>query len=314
MEFKLNFDVPQSELQLSHKDSIVLIGSCFSDEMSSYFQKSGFKVESNSFGTIFHPDPIARSLKLSLDDSIKAELFERDGLFFSWSSAGKIYGNSEEELKQEVISRRQKLRTSLKNASVLVVTFGTAWGYRHVELDRVVANCLKAPAKTFQKELSSISNLQEQWNSTIEALKEFNSSLKIIFTVSPVRHKKDGLVENNRSKARLIELVHALTKQEGVSYFPAYEILIDELRDYRFYASDFVHPSKEAVEYVWEKFADFAISPDAMDIAKKVKGLHRELEHKSLYPESAEDKERLERAYQRKEELLRQHPEITFHQ
>jgi len=314
MEFKLNFDVPQSELQISHKDSLVLMGSCFSDEMSAHFQKSGFNIESNSFGTIFHPEPIARSLTPSLDDSTEVEVFERDGLFFSWCSAGKVFGSSEEELRKEVLSRRQKLKASVKNASVLIVTFGTAWGYRHVELDRIVANCLKAPAKTFEKELSNVSDVLAQWNSTIESLKKINSSLKIVFSVSPVRHKKDGLVENNRSKARLIEVVHALTKHEEVSYFPAYEILIDELRDYRFYANDLVHPSKEAVAYVWEKFNDFAIAPEAQDLAKKVRNLHRELEHKSLYPESEEDKTRLSQVKQKKDELLARHPEITFQQ
>ena len=147
----------------------------------------------------------------------------------------KIYATNEDELRDKIITLRNRLHDKLSKASLLIVTFGTAWGYRHKSTNRIVGNCHKAPSSDFAKVLTNESEMLEKWSALIEKLRSMNPALNIIFTVSPVRHSKDGLINNNRSKARLIELSHRLTNLENVFYFPSYEIVNDELRDYRFF-------------------------------------------------------------------------------
>ena len=312
MEFKLDFAIPEAVLQTSHKDSIVLLGSCFSDEMSGKLSAAGFSVLANPFGTLFHPVALVNVLNASLDESTSVDVLERDGLFFSWDSAGRIYGHSEVELIERITKTRTTVKKAIGEADLLVITFGTAWGYRHADLDKLAGNCHKAPASTFTKELSLLQPMAENWMKLLDRLHAFNPELKVVFTVSPVRHKKDGLIENNRSKARLIELVHWLTEEAEVHYFPAYEILIDELRDYRFYAKDLIHPSEEAIQYIWERFQRFALTPEAQELGRRVVSIRQSLEHKSLHPGSTADQERLKRAEQRRDELLAAHPELAW--
>lgn len=312
MEFKLNFEIPKSDFDLTHKDSIILIGSCFSDEMAGHFSNSGFKVESNTFGTLFHPAAIANVLNSSIDRAKHVNIFERDNLYFSWDSASKVYGLTEDELKSNVLDLRESFRYKLLNARLLIITFGTTWGYRHKSLNSIVGNCHKAPASEFERELSEIDELLAEWKKMIAKLNEFNPNLKIVFTVSPVRHEKDGLVDNNRSKARLIELAHALCEFENVSYFPSYEILIDELRDYRFYAEDLVHPNKLAIEYIWNKFSDTFFTDDTLKLIEEIKSIKTALAHKSLHPDSVVNQERIIAIEKKKAELLARNPDVCF--
>ena len=220
-----------------------------------------------------------------------------------------LYGTTKKELEKKVLDCRKELKQSLINAKLLVVTFGTAWGYRHIEQDHIVGNCHKAPAKVFQKELTSIQELKLQWEEILIKLHEVNPDLEIMFTVSPVRHKKDGLVDNNRSKSRLIELVHSL---ENCHYFPSYEILIDELRDYRFYSEDMVHPSREAISYIWDKFREAVFIDDTIDLMKRVAQNHALLEHKSLHPETVKDKQRIQNAVEERRKLSALYPKIIW--
>lgn len=312
MNFKLNFDVPKSDLNLTHKDSIVLVGSCFSDEMAVKFKSEGYTVLDNPFGTLFHPEAIANQLKAALNESKEISIFQREDLFFSWDSASKLYGKSAEALIDKVMAERNGLRTELKHAKVLVITFGSAYGYRHKALNCIVGNCHKASANQFEKELSSVESLSKTWLSTIKKLEAHNPNLKIIFTVSPVRHVKDGLVENNRSKARLIELTHQLTQETNCSYFAAYEILIDELRDYRFYSSDLVHPSAEAVNYIWDKFSESVFSDTTQALNAQISQVNRELSHRTLHPDSLADTKRIKAVQEKKETLSKTHPNICW--
>lgn len=312
MEFKLNFEIPKSELLLTHKDSIVLIGSCFSDEMAGNCLNSGFNNESNTFGTLFHPTAIANVLNASINRENQINLFKRDNLYFSWDSAAKVYGSTEYELKSNVLALRESFRDKLLNAKLLIVTFGTSWGYRHNSLNSIVGNCHKAPSSEFERELSGSAELYEQWSDLLLRLKKFNPSLKIVFTVSPVRHAKDGLIENNRSKARLIELVHSLCEVENVSYFPSFEILIDELRGYRFYAEDLVHPNKLAIEYIWNKFSEAFFNDDTRKLIEEVRSIKTALAHKSLHPDSVVNQERLLAIEKKKAEFLGKHPEVCW--
>ena len=320
MDFHLTFSISTAAFKIQHGDRIALLGSCFSDSMQAHFSRSGFDVLSNPFGTIFHPAALANCVELSLNDSKEPRIFQRGDLYFSWDSASAIYGKSESEVRAMVDAQRAVFAEYLQSAKCLLITFGTAWGYELIEQNfhgtpdqqSVVANCHKMPAINFQKKLMSVAEEWTRWQTLILALKAVNPELHLIFTVSPVRHKKDGLVENNQSKARLIELVHRLVESIDAQYFPAYEIVIDELRDYRFFKEDRVHPTDEAVSYVWKRFEETYFSASTQELAKNVRQIHLARAHKSLHPESAESVHHEQATDARMKELMARHPEVHF--
>lgn len=312
MKLKLDFTIDKSHIEFSYHDSALLIGSCFSDEIGQHFLKNGFRAEINPFGTLFHPTAIANVLKASIEESTDVSVYHRDDLFFSWDAASKVYAYSEAELIQKIIETRQKLRAQLLQSRLLVITFGTAWQYAISETSEVVGNCHKAPQNLFSKALMPVDEMHAQWQPLIAQLKTLNPTLEIVFTVSPVRHIKDGIVENNRSKSRLIELAHTLVNVNQLNYFPSYEILIDELRDYRFYQSDLVHPSDEAVNYVWKSFAHCMVHPETLELMSQRSRILGVLNHSSLHPESNADIEGKNKAMMELELYKGKYPEVGW--
>lgn len=312
MKFKLDFDFSSLKQPFKHGDEFLLIGSCFADEMEPSFVKSGFKTVSNPFGTLFHPLAITHILNQTLNASEEISFLERNGVFFAWEAGAKVFGYSEDELKNKIRNKREDLKRSIKSASCVLLTFGTAWGYVHNELDRVVGNCHKVHPTMFNKSLSTVDEMTDALNSVIEKLKEVNPTVQVILTVSPVRHIKDGLIENNRSKARLIETVHKLSEKENVSYFPAYEIVMDELRDYRFFKSDLVHPTKDAVNYVWDAFEQFSFHESTCKVMQQVRGVNQSLEHKSLHESSEDHQTHIKKSLERKESISNQFPAVFW--
>ena len=197
MEFKLNFNINPADFNVKHGDGVVLLGSCFSDSMTSHFQYAGFDVLSNPFGTLFHPLAISNTIGSSLSDSKEVIVLKREDVFLAWDCGSKVFGYSEEELISKVIEERINLKNQLSKAKLLVVTFGTAWGYRRYEeikLNRVVGNCHKEPASSFLGQMFGTDEMFESWLSLIGELKKLNPKIEIVFNVSPVRHKKDGLI------------------------------------------------------------------------------------------------------------------------
>lgn len=312
MNFHLNFPIPKSTVEIQHGDKIALIGSCFSDSMSKFFNKSGFEVNTNPFGTIFHPTALASCLQNVLNDSEKVDLVQRKDLFFSWDSAESIVGSSEIELIEIVFAKRKEFKEYLKSAKLLVITFGTAWGYHHLEIDKIVGNNHKMPASLFSKRLMEQEQECNKWEYIVKRLKGLNPELNVVFTVSPVRHAKDGLVNNNRSKSRLIELVHSVIDEADADYFPSYEIVMDELRDYRFFKECRVHPTDEAVKYVWNRFEETYFSEETKNLAQKVRNLHRTFDHRSLHPDSADTKRHLEVSDEKLSMLRKEQPEVWW--
>ena len=240
-------------------------------------------------------------------------MLKRDDLFFSWDASSKIYASSEEELTSTVRQLREKLKTDLADAKLLIITFGTAWKYTHKELHITVGNCHKEQKSQFDKTLASFVSMEESWQRLLKKMEVQFPNLQVLFSVSPVRHAKDGLVENNRSKARLIELVHSLVEKNGnCSYFPAYEIVIDELRDYRFYSEDLVHPNSQAINYIWERFSASSMSFETKVLLKIIRKIKATLSHKSLHPNSKVNSQRLDIAIADKERLLQEHPFLKW--
>lgn len=308
MEFQLQFNLPNSDFKVQHGKPVVLIGSCFSEELVLPLSGAGINVLGNPFGTLFHPIAIAKLIQHSIDDIENERLFSRDCSFYSWDLSTKLLGNSEEELLQNIKEQQEHFLSYLKKAQLLVVTFGSAFGYRLKSDGELVANCHKMPKGLFDKELSSIQEMKQYWLETLKKIKRVNPTINILLTVSPVRHKKDGLVENNRSKARLLELTHQLTEESSACYFPSYEIVNDVLRDYRFFKRDLVHPNELAVEYVWDQFKTTYFDENAINIANQVEQYYRFANHKV----TDKEKQAIHSAQvqRKKVELKQRYPEI----
>lgn len=310
--FFIDCPIQKASFSLKHGDGIVLQGSCFSDEMLVKFSETGHHVSGNEFGTIFHPSMIAHNLLNLFAESSHERILQRDDLFLSYDASSSIVAYSEEELKNKLVNTRLKMKENISNAKLLMVTFGTAWGYELAETDELVANCHKQPSSLFNKFLSSPYEMVQDWILTIEKLRILNPELQIVFTVSPVRHIRDGIVGNNLSKARLLEVVHQLVLEPNCHYFPSYELLIDVLRDYRFYASDKVHPSSEAVQFIWEKLEHTYFSEDTMHLNKEVKALKEAEQHRGLFPESEGFKKHQAITKEKITKLVRDFPQIKW--
>jgi len=270
MKLILESKLPKGELEISHQSSLMSIGSCFADSVGKELDKDGFDIEINPLGILF--DPI--SIRTAVDEEQESLFLERDLSYYSLGFHSSIYGESEIEIKEKIAFKRLLFREKLEKAEVLFVTFGTSWVHKHLETDSFVANCHKLPAEQFNKELIDLDSERENWSKLINKWAEINPNLKIVFTVSPVRHSKNGLHENNVSKALLHLLVHSMVdKFDNVFYFPSYEIVLDELRDYRFFNQDLVHPTQQAIDYVYEKFSESYYSnktKEACNIKRKL--------------------------------------------
>ena len=278
--FKLTFNIPESKKKINLKDPILLIGSCFSDEIGEKLTQSKFKVLSNPFGTIYNPYSIFRLLK---NEAEKNDLVESQGVYYHWDSHGVVSGLSKAEASALFENRVNETQAFFKQTKYLVITLGSAIVYE-VDNQKIVANCHKVPQSQFSKRFLSRKEITEQFASLYVNLVP---DLHIIFTISPVRHIRDGLVENNRSKSILINAVHEIVETyENVSYFPSFEIVMDELRDYRFFKPDMIHPSDEAIHYVWKRFIETYFDEESKTFLEEWGKLTAAIRHKPFQPKS----------------------------
>lgn len=310
--FMLSFEIPKSEREIDFTDTILLIGSCFSNEIGEQFVQSGFNAYTNPFGIAYNPLSIANQLVKSIDLTSSCSIFSSKGKYLDWESAGIYAANTKEDLQVILVETRQLLHDKIIAASCLFITLGSAYAYRLKENNRVVANCHKQPAYLFTKELLEFEVMKDTWVETIQKIKRLNPNITICFTVSPVRHVKDGIIENNRSKARLFELITYLEAIEKITYFPSYEIVVDELRDYRFYKADTIHPSSEAIQYVWERFSQAYFSPSTIELLSKVQAIRKAEQHRFLAADSTESLIHMEETKRKKEELSKLNPSIIW--
>jgi len=288
MRWSIDFPIPASSFPISHSSKVLSLGSCFAQTIGSKMQAVKFAALINPFGTLFHPLNLADLLKQVLDQAAMNPdgVVEREGVFVHYAAHSDIKGRTCAELEENYTLQLIRLHHSLKEASHLVLTLGTAWIYQHKEFGRV-ANCHKQAAALFEKKLSSLEEMATDLREVLEKMLQVNPNLKIILTLSPVRHTKEGISENQLSKSLLRVLCAQLEQQlEPVTYFPAYEILLDELRDYRFYKSDLVHPSEEAETYIWEKWQQFSFSTETQRKVVEIQKIQLELAHRSFNPDS----------------------------
>ncbi len=288
MELSTQVNIATSFPKIDHAQKILAMGSCFIEHMGGRLQKHGFDIQLNPFGILYHPLGILNGLSRILqNESIRAEeLHLYQERWHSWSHHGSFSDLGKNSALQLMNRSFDLARESINSLDWLIITFGTTYGYQ-LKDGTLVANCHKYPADHFNKVLSNPKELIDQWIEFIPLLKAANPSLNILITVSPIRHKKDGLIENNRSKARCLLLAEAVINEfDYCHYFPSYEIQLDELRDYRFYEEDLVHPNNLAQDYIWEKFSAHLFDNETEKLNREIYNLRLAAAHRPFHPTS----------------------------
>lgn len=257
MKFTTSFDIARLDKAIDHDSSIVLLGSCFSQNIGDKLIYYGFKTMINPFGVIFNPHSMAVLVEKSLSESFtKNDVQEH----YSYLAHSLLNGINPTVTFSNLTHAGDQLKTRLKGATHFIITLGTAWIYELAATRLIVANCHQQPQKLFNKRLLDFEEITSSLQQMESSIYKMNPNAQIIYTLSPVRHTKDGIIENARSKARLHEALQQQCEQDKNYYFPSYEILMDELRDYRFYAQDMIHPNETAVDYVWSRFRESVLN------------------------------------------------------
>ncbi|MFM9944591.1 MAG: GSCFA domain-containing protein [Bacteroidia bacterium] len=287
VSFSLKFPIEPFKI-ITEKSEILMFGSCFTEHIGNKLLSTGFKTTINPFGILFNPISLANAIKRISQKEIynNAELLKNhEDRFVSFDHHGRFSGNDADKVIEEINDSLIEANKSLKSSNCIFITLGSAWVYRHIIQNRVVANCHKIPNSEFKKKLLDIDTIVNSLTNVINEIREINADIKIIFTISPVKHLRDGVVENQQSKATLILAMADIlkNKKREVYYFPAYEIVTDELRDYRFFETDHAHPNQMAIDYVWERFVETCFTPKAIEKSAEAENLIKALNHKPLY-------------------------------
>lgn len=282
MNFRTPITIDTNEI-LSLESGVVSLGSCFSENISHRIKKisaSTSKVLVNPFGVLFNPNSIAGFLNMYEEGDLSKSVIKKGEAYYSLLAHSAVFEKTKDELISELLNQQKALKSSLENSNILIITFGSAWYYHHRSTSLHVANCHKIPNKEFDKRMLSASEIIDSYQEIFGRLKEVNPELNVLLTVSPVRHWKDGYRENTVSKANLHLAVNELCKTEYCHYFPSYEIQMDELRDYRFYKEDMLHPSEQAIDFIWEKFKTTCYSTSDNKRIQEIEKINRFAEHR----------------------------------
>lgn len=288
MQFRTNITIDKNDSPINYESKIMSIGSCFSENIGNLLNHYKFDTTVNPFGILFHSTAIKSVIKNAIKNKVytESDVFYHNELWHCFEAHSKLSHSSKETLISFLNKATLHTNNKLQAATHLVITLGTAWVYKHKKTTQIVANCHKVPQKEFSKQLLSVTEIRNDLLQIIQLAKRINPELHFVFTVSPVRHLKDGFIENQQSKAHLLTAVHQVLKVENTSYFPSYEIMMDELRDYRFYKEDMLHPNSTAINYIWEKFVNSFIDAAAIPILKEVEAVQKALQHKPFNPNS----------------------------
>lgn len=291
MNFRTTIKSPLIPVNITHKHKLCTIGSCFSDTIGGKLLKSKFNTLNNPFGTLYHPHIITQVIAESIakKEIEPHEIVVEGGVYRYYGAHSDVSGQSIEALKSNIASIRSSFVEHIRESQCVFLTYGSAYHFYHQALGMIVGNCHKQPGQLFDRRCSSITDIVSDINSAVGLIKSLNLHCQIILTVSPVRHLRDGLIENNRSKAHLLSAVHDVVQaSDDVHYFPAYEMIIDDLRDYRFYASDMTHPSSTAVDYVWDHFKSTFVNDETAELIKRIDKINQALSHKPFNEQSQE--------------------------
>jgi len=293
MEFRTKVEIPSSDLQITHRSRLSMMGSCFIENIGRKLIDNKFNIDLNPFGVLYNPLSISQGIRLLMDNRQfdADDVFEDKGLFNSFYFHSS-FSHHDRAIYLDCINKRlSESRLALQQANVLLITFGTAYVFRSLKKDMIVGNCHKLPASQFNRYLLSVDEIFEEWVKIIKELRQFNPSLKILFTVSPIRHMKDGALDNQVSKSTLLLALNKICKAATeLYYFPSYEIMMDELRDYRFYAGDMIHPNEVAIRYIWERFCDTHIASESYPVMEEWNKIYLAIHHKPFNPQGGEYK------------------------
>ncbi|TVZ57619.1 GSCFA family protein [Flavobacteriaceae bacterium MAR_2010_105] len=305
----------QPNNQIDYHSKICLVGSCFAEHIGQKLDYFKFQNDLNPFGILFHPLAIENLITVALNekDYTEKDIFFHNEQWHCYEVHSKLSSASKEELLNTLNNCVKLTHQYIKEATHVILTLGTSWVYRYIETDTIVANCHKMPQKKFTKELLTVPEVSESLEATISLIRSINANATIIFTVSPVRHLKDGFIENTQSKSHLIAAIHEhIQPRQRVHYFPSYEIMMDQLRDYRFYAEDMLHPNQTAIDFIWEQFKQVWIGKETSKYMDEVDTIQKGMLHRPFHPNSEAHHLFLQNLEQKKQDLSRQFLQIKF--
>jgi GSCFA family len=321
MKFRTEFDIQKIEPSITHNSKLMLVGSCFTENIGDKLRKQKFSVFENPYGILFNPVSVSEAIINVVEDKqyTEQDLFNYNEAWHSWQHHSRFSGINVDEALRKINNTTKEANQFLKQANYILITLGSAWIYTltdkaiNAQVGTVAANNHKAPANWFEKKLLRVDQAILVLATMLNKLGAFNPDIKIIFTISPVRHLREGAINNNRSKAVLIQAVHDLCERlKQLIYFPAYELVMDDLRDYRFFAEDLVHPNYYATQYVWEKFVDTCINEDTKKLMQEITEVNTAFNHKPFNATSNQHKMFLETFYNKVKILQQQNSHLDF--
>ncbi len=293
MNFQTKTPIAKSQFPIDYNSRIMSLGSCFAENMSEKFDYFKFQNVTNPFGIIFNAVSLERIIEriVNLKDFTEKDIFYHNEMWHCFEVHSELSHPDKEAFLNNLNEKLAFSYYKIMELSHCIITFGTSWVYRNIETNQIVANCHKMPQKQFTKELLSTAITQKSIENIISLIHSVNKNVKFIFTISPVRHIKDGFFENNVSKAILLQTIYKLLNSEighlkSASYFPSFEIIQDELRDYRFYKEDMLHPNQTAINYVWGKFVETSIYETSISMMNEIENIQKMINHKPINPNS----------------------------
>ena len=317
MEFRTEVKIPDFPWQTGYRKPGLFMGSCFTENIGRKMEMLKYPVDINPFGILYNPVSVANGLRFLLQkkEFTKSDLILHNGLWHSFYHHSR-FSSTEAESALTIINNRIKTSAEfLKKAGFLFITLGTAWVYEYKQTGQTVSNCHKIPEKEYRRFRLTPGEIVEEYRQLLTEIRNFNPEIKVVFTVSPIRHWKDGAVENQRSKATLhlaIDIIIRGFGEDYCNYFPAYEIVMDELRDYRFYEEDMIHLSAPAVNYIWKKFQSALIDKKSREISEKVKNIILAMNHRPFNKVTNEHLHFLKQSLQKAERLEENFPYLNL--
>lgn len=319
MQFRTQVPISKTNNPIDYNSKIISMGSCFAENMADKFDYFKFQNQTIPFGIIFNPVSIEKVIERTVHEKLFTEkdVFFHNERWHSFETHSDLSNSDRQELLETLNKAIAITNKQLKQATHIIITYGTSWIYKNIESSDIVANCHKVPQRQFVKELLSVDIIQKSIQNTIDLIQAINPNINFIFTISPVRHIKDGFTENQLSKSHLFTALHQVLKTHNAqlithNYFPSYEIMMDELRDYRFYAEDMLHPNQVAIDYIWKRFGENYISENSISTMQEVEEIQKSLRHRSFNPESEQHQKFLAKLQQRMNLLGEKLPHIRF--
>lgn len=316
MQFRTQIPILKTNNVIDYNSKVISIGSCFAENMAEKFDYFKFQNVTNPFGIIFNSVSIEKIIERTVQEKwfTEKDVFFHNERWHCYEIHSDLSNSDREELLETLNKAIEVTHKHLTEASHIIITLGTSWIYRNIESGEIVANCHKVPQKIFSKELLPVDVIEKSIQNTIDLIVSLNPNINFIFTISPVRHIKDGFTENQLSKSHLFTALHKTInyKPSTINYFPSYEIMMDELRDYRFYTEDMLHPNQVAIDYIWHKFSENYVSEKSISIMQEVSEIQKSLRHRSFNPESDQHQKFLSRLHQKIILLEEKQPSIKF--